>query len=100
MRAAAFNDPESQTPPSPEMLERIVPAAEDAGFEYIPIPIVYTCREAYVVTAFLAGKTKTIKPPIAADQAICRRTSSLNAPSTAISSSNEPLCSTLPARIT
>ena len=73
MRAAAFNDLESQAPPSPEMLERIVPAAEDAGFEYIPI---------------------------AAVQAICRWTSSLNAPSTAISSSNEPLCSTFPARIT
>ena len=62
----AFNDPESQTPPSPEMLEKIVLAAEDAGFEYILIPVVYTCWEAYVIAAFLAGKTKTIKPLIAA----------------------------------
>ena len=62
----AFGDPQGQTPPSPEMMEKIVLAAEDAGFEYILIPVVNHCWEAYVISAFLAGKTKTIKPLIAA----------------------------------
>ena len=62
----SFRDPESETPPSPEMMEKIMVAAEDAGFEYILIPVVNICWEAYVVAAFLAGKTRSIKPLIAA----------------------------------
>ncbi len=62
----AFRDPEAEIAPSPEMMERIIRAAEDAGFEYILIPVVNICWEAYVIAAFLAGKTKTIKPLVAA----------------------------------
>lgn len=62
----SFNDPDSSTPPSPEMMEQIILAAEKARFEYILIPVVNTCWEALVVAAFLAARTKTIKPLLAA----------------------------------
>ena len=62
----AFHDPEAETPPSPEMMERIVRAAEEAGFDYILVPVVNYCWEAYVAAAFLAGKTKRIKALVAA----------------------------------
>lgn len=48
------------------MMERIIVAAENAGFEYILIPVVNYCWEAVVIASFLAAKTSKIKPLIAA----------------------------------
>lgn len=62
----SFNDPEATIPPSPEMMERIIVAAEQAGFEYILIPVVNYCWEAVVIASYLAAKTRKIKPLIAA----------------------------------
>ena len=62
----AFSDPDASAPPSPDMLERIILAAEDAKFEFILIPVVHTCWEAIVIASFLAAKTTNIKPLIAA----------------------------------
>lgn len=62
----SFNDPEATIPPSPEMMERIILAAEDAGFEYVLIPVVNYCWEAVVIAAYLAARTRKIKPLIAA----------------------------------
>ena len=62
----SFNDPEATIPPSPEMMERIILTAEQAGFEYILIPVVNYCWEAVVIASYLAAKTRKIKPLIAA----------------------------------
>ncbi|MGI9475329.1 MAG: LLM class flavin-dependent oxidoreductase [Hyphomicrobiaceae bacterium] len=62
----SFNDPGATIPPSPEMMERIILAAENAKFEYILIPVVNYCWEAVVIASFLAAKTSKIKPLIAA----------------------------------
>jgi len=62
----SFNDPGATIPPSPEMMERIILAAENARFEYILIPVVNYCWEAVVIASYLAAKTRNIKPLIAA----------------------------------
>ena len=48
------------------LFEEIIQAAEAARFEYILIPVIPTCWEAYVTSSYLAGRTKTIKSLIAA----------------------------------
>lgn len=62
----SFNDLEATVPPSPEMMERIIVAAENAGFDYILIPVVNYCWEAVVIASYLTAKTRNIKPLIAA----------------------------------
>ena len=51
---------------SPELCERVVNAAEEAGFEYLLIPVGSTCWEAWISGAFMAARSKNIKPLIAA----------------------------------
>jgi alkanesulfonate monooxygenase len=51
---------------SPELCERVVSAAEAAGFEYLLIPVGSTCWEAWISGAFMAARSQTIKPLIAA----------------------------------
>jgi alkanesulfonate monooxygenase len=58
--------PEASVTISTEHLRRVCAAAEDAGFEYLLIPVDKACWEAYVAGAFLAAGTKRIKPLIAA----------------------------------
>ncbi|MFY0610099.1 MAG: LLM class flavin-dependent oxidoreductase [Hyphomicrobiaceae bacterium] len=62
----SFSDADATVAPSPEMMERIILAAENAGFEYILIPVVNYCWEAIVVASYLSAKTRNIKPLIAA----------------------------------
>ncbi len=62
----AFNVPEKQMPPSPDLFERIIHAAEGAGFEYLLLPVIPACWEAYMSGAFLAARTRSIKPLLAA----------------------------------
>ena len=50
----------------PEMFERVVVAAENAGFEYILIPVGHQCWDAWMTGALMAGKTKSIRMLIAA----------------------------------
>jgi alkanesulfonate monooxygenase len=51
---------------SPELCERVVEAAEKAGFEYLLIPVGSTCWEAWISGAFMAARSQKIKPLIAA----------------------------------
>jgi alkanesulfonate monooxygenase len=51
---------------SPELCERVVRAAEQAGFEYLLIPVGSTCWEAWIAGAFMAARSSKIKPLIAA----------------------------------
>ncbi|MGI9480016.1 MAG: LLM class flavin-dependent oxidoreductase [Hyphomicrobiaceae bacterium] len=56
----------TQVPSSPEMFERVVVAAENNGFEYILLPVAAACWDAWMSSAFLVGKTKSIKMLVAA----------------------------------
>jgi alkanesulfonate monooxygenase len=62
----AYGLMEAQIPGSPELCERVVNAAERAGFEYLLIPVGATSWEAWISGAFMAARSKTIKPLIAA----------------------------------
>ena len=39
----------------PDMFERVVVAAENAGFEYILIPVGHQCWDAWMTGALMAG---------------------------------------------
>lgn len=60
-----YNEPQ-QRPPSAEMFERVVVAAENNGFEYILLPVNAACWDAWMASAFLTAKTKSIKMLVAA----------------------------------
>ena len=62
----AYGVPEAQVPGSPELCDRVVQAAEKAGFEYLLIPVGSICWEAWITGAFMAARSSTIKPLIAA----------------------------------
>src|SRR5262249_19155312 len=62
----AYGLMEAQIPGSPELCERVVKAAERAGFEYLLIPVGATCWEAWMAGAFMAARSQKIKPLIAA----------------------------------
>lgn len=61
----AFNDPAAEVAPSLELFERVVAAAEAAGFEYLLIPVGSGCWEAYMAGAYMAARS-AIRPLIAA----------------------------------
>jgi len=62
----AYGHAEAFVPPSMEMFERVTRAAEAAGFEYILIPVQTACWEAWITSAMLVARTKSIKPLVAA----------------------------------
>lgn len=62
----AFNDPAAVVPPTPELMHRVVAAAEAAGFTYLLIPVGQTCWDAYMAGAFVTANSRHIKPLIAA----------------------------------
>jgi alkanesulfonate monooxygenase len=62
----AYGLAEAQIAGSPELCQRVVDAAERAGFEYLLIPVGSTCWEAWIAGAFMAARSATIKPLIAA----------------------------------
>lgn len=64
--STAFGLPEASIDSSPEYFTRVVTAAEEAGFQYMLIPIASECWEAYIVGAFMAANTRKIAPLIAA----------------------------------
>ncbi|WP_235983497.1 LLM class flavin-dependent oxidoreductase [Bradyrhizobium australiense] len=57
---------DAQIPGSPELCDRVVQAAEKAGFEYLLIPVGSACWEAWITGAFMAARSSSIKPLIAA----------------------------------
>ncbi len=50
----------------PEMFERVVQAAERAGFEYVLIPVGHECWDAWMTGALMAGRSSSIRMLIAA----------------------------------
>ena len=55
-----------EVPASPEMFERVVTAAEAAGFEYMLVPVQTVCWEAWITSAMMIGRSKSIKLLVAA----------------------------------
>ena len=45
----AYGLPEAQVPGSPELCERVLAAAEAAGFECLLLPVGQTCWEAWML---------------------------------------------------
>ena len=62
----AYGLMDAQIPGSPELCDRVVQAAEAAGFEYLLIPVGSVCWEAWITGAFMAARSSSIKPLIAA----------------------------------
>jgi len=62
----AYGLMETQIPSSHELCDRVVAAAEQAGFEYLLIPVGSVCWEAWITGAFMAARSSSIKPLIAA----------------------------------
>src|SRR5437762_2172353 len=62
----AYGVMEAQVAGSPELCDRVVQAAEKAGFEYLLIPVGSVCWEAWITGAFMAARSAKIKPLIAA----------------------------------
>jgi len=52
--------------PSAELFDRVVLAAEAAGFDYFLVPVATTCWEAWISSAMAVAKTKRIKALVAA----------------------------------
>ena len=49
-----------------EMFERVTKAAEDAGFEYMLVPVGHQCWDAWMTASLMIGRTKSIKMLVAA----------------------------------
>ena len=62
----AYGLPEAQVGGSLELCEQVVRATEQAGFEYLLIPVGSTCWEARIAGAFMAARSSKIKQLIAA----------------------------------
>lgn len=62
---SAFGDPTQSIPHSLEHFERVALAAENAGFDYILVPVSPVCWDAWVTSAFLLARTKKIKALVA-----------------------------------
>ena len=61
-----YGDRDKFIAPSPELFDRVILAAEAAGFEYFLVPVASTCWEAWISSAMAMGKTKRIKALVAA----------------------------------
>jgi alkanesulfonate monooxygenase len=61
-----YGDRDAFIPPSAALFDRVVLAAEAAGFEYFLVPVAATCWEAWISSAMAVAKTKRIKALVAA----------------------------------
>lgn len=57
---------EAAIPPSLDLFTNVAQTAEDAGFEYILVPVQTNCYDAYITCAMVAARTKKIAPLLAA----------------------------------
>ncbi len=62
----AYGRSTQEVPSSPEMFERVLSAAEAAGFEYMLVPVSTVCWEAWITSAMMIGRSKKIKMLVAA----------------------------------
>ncbi|MGY2188886.1 LLM class flavin-dependent oxidoreductase [Pseudomonas sp. SDO5591_S426] len=58
---SSFGDPSQDIPRSLEHFERVAIAAENAGFDYMLLPVSAICWDAWVVASYLAARTTRLK---------------------------------------
>lgn len=63
---ATLTDPASMVPPSNELFVKVAVAAENAGFEYLLVPVAAPCWDAWISTAMLVPQTTSIDMLVAA----------------------------------
>ena len=61
-----YGDRDAFIEPSAALFDRVILAAEAAGFEYFLVPVASTCWEAWISSAMAVAKTKRIKALVAA----------------------------------
>ncbi len=61
-----YGDSGAFIPPSAALFDRVMLAAEAAGFEYFLVPVATTCWEAWISSAMAVAKTTRIKALVAA----------------------------------
>ncbi len=61
-----YGDRDAFVDPSADLFDRVILAAEAAGFEYFLVPVASTCWEAWISSAMAVAKTKRIKALVAA----------------------------------
>jgi alkanesulfonate monooxygenase len=61
-----YGDSASFVAPSAELFDRVILAAEAAGFEYFLVPVATTCWEAWISSAMAVARTQRIKALVAA----------------------------------
>jgi len=62
---SAFGDPSKGIPQSMEHFERVAQSAEDAGFDFMLVPVTPICWDAWVTASFLVSRTKKLKALVA-----------------------------------
>ena len=62
---SAFGDPSKAFPQSMEHFERVTRAAENAGFDYMLVPVTPYCWDAWVAASFVVSRTSKIKALVA-----------------------------------
>lgn len=62
----AFGRPEALVDPSLELFTDVALRAEEAGFEYLLVPVQTNCWDAFITCAMVAARTTRIAPLVAA----------------------------------
>ena len=62
---SAFSDPEKAIPQSLAHFERVALAAENAGFDYVLVPVSPFCWDAWITASFIAARTTKLKALLA-----------------------------------
>jgi alkanesulfonate monooxygenase len=62
----AYGLASAQVPQSLPLFDRIVAAAEAAGFEYMLVPVQTACWEAWITSAMMVGRSRSIRMLVAA----------------------------------
>ena len=61
-----YGDPGQLVAPSLDLFSRVMTAAEAAGFAYMLVPVATTCWDAYITSAMMLERSRSIKMLVAA----------------------------------
>ena len=64
--ATSLGDRHGLVDSSLELFDRVISAAEEAGFEYLLVPVNTDCWEAWITAAVMIGRSKSIRMLVAA----------------------------------
>jgi alkanesulfonate monooxygenase len=62
----AYGLASAQVAPSLDLFDRVVKAAEEAGFEYMLVPVQTACWEAWIASAMMVARSKSMRMLVAA----------------------------------